>query len=259
MLFQVNVVAQEKVEMEKSTTINTTSDKETNKDLNPKESDTVKKTKNITVNAAKKGITDENTEIYVNGKKVSKSEMEELDSSIIKTVDVTKNGKQSTIKIFTKGSDNAEDLGLFHKNENQLNLDKIDPTNITGTKKSTKTKIVEVVSKQSDGITTETTLYINGIKVDQKELDKLDPSIIERMDVTKNGKESTIKIISKNSKGIPDGVTIFVDGKKTSKKELDKIDPNLIESMNVLKGESALEKYGRDGENGAIEIITKKY
>jgi hypothetical protein len=44
--------------------------------------------------------------------KVSKSEMEELDS-IIKTVDVTKNGKQSTIKIFTKGSDNAEDLGLF--------------------------------------------------------------------------------------------------------------------------------------------------
>jgi hypothetical protein len=45
MLFQVNVVAQEKVEMEKSTTINTTSDKETNKDLNPKESDTVKRLK----------------------------------------------------------------------------------------------------------------------------------------------------------------------------------------------------------------------
>jgi hypothetical protein len=34
MLFQVNVVAQEKVEMEKSTTINTI--KKTNKDLNPR-------------------------------------------------------------------------------------------------------------------------------------------------------------------------------------------------------------------------------
>jgi hypothetical protein len=28
--------------------------------------------------------------------------------------------------------------------------------------------------------------------------------------------------------------------------------------MNVLKGK-CLRKYGRDGENGAIEIITKKY
>jgi hypothetical protein len=39
----------------------------------------------------------------------------------------------------------------------------------------------------------QTTLYINGIKVDQKELDKLDPSIIERMDVTKNGKNQLSK------------------------------------------------------------------
>jgi hypothetical protein len=155
-------------------------------------------------------------------------------------------------------SDEVEDLGLFHKNENHLNLERIDPTNITGTKKSTKTKIVEVVSKERDGISTETAIYIDGIKVDQKELDKLDPSIIEKMDVTKNGKESTIKIISKNSKGIPDGVTIFVDGKKTSKRELDKIDSNLIESVNVLKGKNALDKYGEDGANGVIDIITKK-
>jgi outer membrane receptor for ferrienterochelin and colicin len=35
------------------------------------------------------------------------------------------------------------------------------------------------------------------------------------------------------------------------------MDPNLIESMNVLKG-NALEKYGEDGANGVIEIITKK-
>jgi hypothetical protein len=155
-------------------------------------------------------------------------------------------------------SDEVQDLGLFHKNENQLNLERIDPTNITGTKKSTKTKIVKVVSKEHDGIPIETDIYIDGKKVDQKEFDKLDPSIIEKMDVSKNGKESTIKITSKASTGISDGATIFVDGKKTSKKELDKIDPNLIESMNVLKGKSALEKYGKDGENGAIEITTKE-
>lgn len=28
--------------------------------------------------------------------------------------------------------------------------------------------------------------------------------------------------------------------------------------MKVLKGKSAIEKYGKDGENGAIEIITKE-
>jgi hypothetical protein len=165
-------------------------------------------------------------------------------------------GKQK--KSNPEKSDEVEDLGLFHKNENQLNLERIDPTNITGTKKSTKTKIVEVVSSEFEGIPIKTDIYIDGIKVDQKELDKLDPSIIEKMDVTKNGKESTIKIISKNSKGIPDGVTIFVDGKKTSKKELDKMDSNLIESVNVLKGKNALDKYGEDGANGVIDIITKK-
>jgi hypothetical protein len=47
--------------------------------------------------------------------------------------------EQSTIKIFTKGSDNAEDLRFVPKNENQLNLDKIDP-NITGTKNQPKQK-----------------------------------------------------------------------------------------------------------------------
>jgi hypothetical protein len=35
------------------------------------------------------------------------------------------------------------------------------------------------------------------VKVNKEEVDKLDPSIIEKMDVTKNGKESNIKIISK--------------------------------------------------------------
>jgi hypothetical protein len=184
--------------------------------------------------------------------------MEDLDTSIIKTIDVNKNGEKSMIKIFTKIPANDEDLVMSNSSEDKLNLERIDPSTITGSKKSTKTKIIKVVSKQSDGINTETAIYIDGIKVDQKELDILDSSIIERMDVTKNGEESTIKIISKNSKGIPDGVTIFVDGKKMSKKELEKMDTNLIESMNVLKGKSSHEKYGKDNENGVVEIITKK-
>jgi hypothetical protein len=40
--------------------------------------------------------------------------------------------------------------------------------------------------------------------------------------------------------------------------DLNKTDQNLIESMTVLKRINALGKYGKDGENGAIEIITKE-
>ncbi len=51
-----------------------------------------------------------------------------------------------------------------------------------------------------------------------------------------------------------------VDGKvidKSDEKKLN-IPPNRIESVNVLKGKAATEKYGEQGENGVVEITTKK-
>jgi hypothetical protein len=36
------------------------------------------------------------------------------------------------------------------------------------------------------------------------------------------------------------------------------LDPNLIQSINVLKGKKAIDKYGKDGENGVMEIFTKE-
>ncbi|MDE3252003.1 MAG: hypothetical protein KGO92_04295, partial [Bacteroidota bacterium] len=54
----------------------------------------------------------------------------------------------------------------------------------------------------------------------------------------------------------PDGSSplVMVDGKKTS---LQYLSPYKIQSINVLKNESALKKYGADGKNGVVEIITK--
>ena len=51
---------------------------------------------------------------------------------------------------------------------------------------------------------------------------------------------------------------IFIDGKKANQKKMNKLDPDQIESINVLKGDKAVEKYGKKAENGAIEITTKK-
>ena len=53
---------------------------------------------------------------------------------------------------------------------------------------------------------------------------------------------------------------IILNGIRTlsTLEDLNKLDPTLIQSMNVLKGKAAVDKYGKNGENGAIEIITKE-
>lgn len=50
----------------------------------------------------------------------------------------------------------------------------------------------------------------------------------------------------------------YVDGKEITKQEMEQLKPDSIKSMNVLKGESALKKYGKKGENGVIEIFMKE-
>ena len=50
----------------------------------------------------------------------------------------------------------------------------------------------------------------------------------------------------------------LLDGRVISKAEMEKLNPNGIESVNVLKGEKAIEKYGKKAKKGVIEIILKK-
>lgn len=45
---------------------------------------------------------------------------------------------------------------------------------------------------------------------------------------------------------------------KSNAKAISDIEPDNIESISVLKGESAIEAYGKDGENGVIIIVLKK-
>ena len=60
-----------------------------------------------------------------------------------------------------------------------------------------------------------------------------------------------------------DNPIVFIDGVKKSKLkdlgDLNKLVPaNEIESMFVYKDKQAIDKYGKDGKNGVIELITKK-
>ncbi len=73
--------------------------------------------------------------------------------------------------------------------------------------------------------------------------------------ITKKPKVISSSVTEKTIK--PDPI-YFVDGKEISKDDTKTVSANSIESITVLKGESAKNKYGKKGENGAVEINTKK-
>lgn len=66
-------------------------------------------------------------------------------------------------------------------------------------------------------------------------------------------------IISKTSNIKDKIVLIVVDGKiKGTSDKVSLPDNNSIESITVLKNETSIKKYGKDGKNGVIEVVTKK-
>jgi outer membrane cobalamin receptor len=78
--------------------------------------------------------------------------------------------------------------------------------------------------------------------------------IIAKQSINQSADNFEIKTASKQK------AIIIINGFRTNAtlEDLNNLDQNLIQSMKVLKGKSAIEKYGKDGENGAIEIITKE-
>lgn len=75
--------------------------------------------------------------------------------------------------------------------------------------------------------------------------------------IVKNGKTDTVEI-SDTPKNTMDEALIVVDGVIQPKGTLNSIKPEDIQSINVLKGERATALYQEKGQNGVIEIVTKK-
>ncbi len=51
---------------------------------------------------------------------------------------------------------------------------------------------------------------------------------------------------------------VFIDGKKSSKEAMEKLNSKTIENIEILKGDKAIEKYGKDAKDGVLLIYTKK-
>jgi len=163
-------------------------------------------------------------DIYINGVKSSQEELDKLNPNEIKSIAVNSNTEKPTIEIDTKNA----------------------------------LKPVKITDKD---------IYIDGAKASNAAFSELDPNAIDKVDV--NTFENTVKITTKKINVSADNFEtktiskekplIVLNGKKTETtfEDLNKLDPNLIQSMNVLKGKKAIEKYGKEGENGVIEIETK--
>ena len=142
---------------------------------------------------------------------------------------------------------------------------------------------------------TDKDIFINDKKADKVQMEELNPAEIESIDVNKNSGKNEIRITTKknsentseeeytingeNSFKITNPNTtinqsadnfdnkkisklkpmIILNGKKTEANfDISNIDANQIETINVLKGQKAIEKYGKEAENGVIEISTKE-
>ncbi len=111
-------------------------------------------------------------------------------------------------------------------------------------------------------------LYVlNGTPIDEAEMDEINSRNIESISVLKDanatalygdkGKNGVVLITTKVNGNQPKPL-IIIDGKEKGGMDMDDIDPNSVKSINVLKDKPAMEKYGKKGENGVLEIELKK-
>jgi hypothetical protein len=148
-------------------------------------------------------------------------------------VDLNK-GKEISKKMATKGTEAIKSFGIIvSKNENgKLTIDFGTDDGIINPKNS-------IVSVKEE-LPADKEIFINGSKVSQEELDKLDPNEIESMDVTKKSGKGTIRIVTKNfSKSLNDN-DIYINDEKVDKNELLQLDQNTITKMDVNKNEKTI-------------------
>jgi len=169
-----------------------------------------------------------------------------------------------------KSNTKMKEIFINGSKESQEELDKLNPNEIESMNviNNKNQQEIRIVTKKLSKVLNDNHIYINDEKTDKNELLLLDQITIDKIDVNSEGK--TIRITTNNNAQSLDNFEIkntskqkpiiIINGKRTeaSMEDINKLDPNLIQSMNILKGKNAIEKYGKEGKNGAIEINTKE-
>lgn len=163
--------------------------------------------------------------IIINGEEFSPADLDKIDPSSIKTIDIRGRG---TVDVQA--------------------IDKGDTTPI---------KIVQGYKlEKTSQVISITTADDNAASVFLKDPQTLTVTVNE----ADGGNKKTYTIIQKQTEKseMPKDVLYIIDGKEMQSKSMKDIDPTTIKSINVLKGETAVKLYGEKGKSGVIEITTKK-
>jgi hypothetical protein len=154
-------------------------------------------------------------------------------------------------------------------------LDKLGPNEIKSIAVNTKTDkpTIEIDTKNTFKPVkiTDKDIYIDGVKSTNEVFSELDPNAINKVDV--NTFENTVRVSTKIIAQVDDKKNIqtvlkqdiqnqpliIIDGKRQeSIFKIEDLPTEQIKEIYVLKGKLADDKYGLDGKNGVIEIITKE-
>lgn len=92
------------------------------------------------------------------------------------------------------------------------------------------------------------------LHIENKSLPSQVTDTIPKKENTNSNTDKNVNGINLNLAGSP---LYILDGKEVTKAGALKIAPTAIQSVNVLKGKQATDKYGKEGANGVIEIISK--
>ncbi|WP_310559631.1 M56 family metallopeptidase [Flavobacterium sp.] len=145
-----------------------------------------------------------------------------------------KKGKEITEKIELKGTEAIKTFGIIVSKDEKgmLNVD-------FGTDDAVINKRSVLISPNAP-LSIEKEIFVNGSKVSQGDLDKLDSNEIESMDVLKKSDKGTIRIVTKEfSKTLNDN-EIYINDEKADKNELLLLDQNTIDKMDVNKNEKTI-------------------
>ena len=197
--FQIEVVAQEKAKVEVAAAQTNTPISVVN--ATTLEKDSIKKIKTLFANSSKNKGIDENTEIFINGKKVSQKELDNTNPDDIATMDVIKNNNESSIQIITKEKTTGN-TRVFNSDVEKadLELDNADPKNVTIHQKSKDHYTVTKISTEVNGVPRDAEYFIDGKKVSPLEAESMNPNQITSVDVKKNGvsDKNSVRILTKS-------------------------------------------------------------
>ena len=201
------------------------------------------------------------TRIIINGREVSPAELDKLDPTVIKTINIRgdeKEGKKVMSVLVDSVYFDGKDYPMSIKGRvtpAEPGLSNIYIQSIKGD--TTPVKIVKgYYLENTPKVIAITTTDDNAASVFLKDPKTLTVTVNE----AEGDKKKTYTIIQKQAEKIEPlkDVLYIIDGKEMQSGSMKDIDPNTIKMVNVLKGENAIKKYGEKAKNGVVEITTKK-